>query len=395
MNRVPALDGLRGVAILLVLAAHFRLAADATLADRLYNTTVLGGYSGVDLFFVLSGFLITGILLDAKDAGAGDYFRNFYARRALRILPLYYGIVAALTIVWPRLHAPTAAMALMQHNQWWYWLHATNILTVVSSGTGLPYRTGHFWSLAVEEQFYLVWPFVVWFSSPRRLLRICVGCIVVALLLRAVLLPRIDWIYVLPVTRMDTLTIGAALAVLAREAGGLARYRRAAIWVGVSAGVVWASLFFASMAWQPVDPVFRTVGYTAAAAMYAAGIAAVLTWGALGAVASHPVLRFFGKYSYGMYVFHWPLMLYMAPIWTVVAAVPPLLGTRLPAQLVYLVLATAMTAAVAFVSWWVYERQFLSLKRFFPQSQSAIVAGPGERRPISSRGLLDETGANH
>jgi len=371
-DRVPALDGVRGIAILLVLVAHFRLVASATLADRLYNTTALAGYSGVDLFFVLSGFLITSILLDAKGSGRGAYFRNFYARRALRILPLYYGIVFALTVVWPRVHAWTPALALMERNQWWYWLHATNILQAVSHGAGLPYSTGHFWSLAVEEQFYLVWPFVVWASDDRRLLQICIGCIGVAVLLRAALLPLgDDWIYVLPVTRMDTLACGAALAVLARAPGGLAPYRGLAVRLGIPSAVIWATLYAASTSWRAVDPYFRTVGYTAAAAMYACGIILLLTT-PLGNVVGNPVLRFFGKYSYGMYVFHWPLMLFMAPIYTLAAVMPLLFGSHLPSQLVFLGLATALTSVVAFVSWQAYERHFLALKRFFPQAHKSL-----------------------
>jgi peptidoglycan/LPS O-acetylase OafA/YrhL len=371
-HRVPALDGLRGIAILLVLAAHFRLVATGTLVDRVYNTAALAGYSGVDLFFVLSGFLITGILLDAKGSSPGVYFRNFYARRALRILPLYYGIVAALTIVWPLVHAPTPALTLMRHNQWWYWLHGTNFLWAASHGIELPYNTGHFWSLAVEEQFYLVWPWVVWFADDRRLLRICVGCVVVAFVLRVALIGQdVHWGYALPVTRMDTLACGAALAVLARAPGGLRRYRGVAIRLAPAAAIVWATLYVVSGPQRPLDQLFRTVGYSAAAAMYACVIVLTLTT-SLASVANIPILRFFGKYSYGMYVFHFPLLLFMVPISAVVNATPPVLGSRLPAQLVYLVLATGFTSVVAFASWHLFERHFLALKRFFPRTQASL-----------------------
>jgi peptidoglycan/LPS O-acetylase OafA/YrhL len=397
LDRVPALDGVRGVAILLVLVAHFRLVSMSTAADHLYNTTALAGYSGVDLFFVLSGFLITGILLDAKQGTAAGYFRNFYARRALRILPLYYGIVAALTLVWPHVHPRTQVMAAMQHDQLWYWLHATNILAAISHGAPLPYATGHFWSLAVEEQFYLVWPFVVWFSDDRRLLRICVACVVLAFALRLALVSRVDvWaIYGLPVTRMDTLTIGAALAVLARAPDGLTRYRGLAVRLGIPAAVVWATLYVVSSSWQAADPAFRTVGYTAAAVMYGCVIIAVLTMPAIGVAIGHPMLRFFGKYSYGMYVFHMPLMLFIGPIYAAAWAVPPLLGSRLPSQLVFLVLGVAATSLVAMVSWYGYEQHFLALKRFFPQAHPRTVAGPSERRHTSSGGALDPTSANY
>jgi peptidoglycan/LPS O-acetylase OafA/YrhL len=94
----------------------------------------------------------------------------------------------------------------------------------------------------------------------------------------------------------------------------------------------------------------------------------------LSAVVGGPILRFFGKYSYGMYVFHWPLMLFMAPVYAVAAAVPPVLGSRLPSEAVFLALATALTSVVALCSWYAYERHFLALKRFFPQAHPTLDA---------------------
>ena len=369
-QHVPALDGLRGIAILFVLIAHFRLASNASLTDHIYNVTAAAGYSGVDLFFVLSGFLITGILLDAKTRGRHTYFRNFYARRALRILPLYYGFIAFLILVWPRIHAITPPLVLLQHNQWWYWLHATNFLWATSGAAALPYNTGHFWSLAVEEQFYLVWPVVVLLCSERQLLRVCIGCVVGALLLRiGMVIGGVSdfWIYALPVTRMDTLACGAALAVVARSPEGVARYRGLAGPVALGAAVAWGALYGLAEQWPAIDPLFRTVGYSAAAAMYGGALVLAVTAPA-GAVVASPFLRFFGKYSYGMYVLHEPLLAVIRPWLTRATRVPTLFGTLLPAQAVYFVLATAATAAAAFVCWHVYERPFLSLKRFFPRT---------------------------
>jgi peptidoglycan/LPS O-acetylase OafA/YrhL len=389
-HRVPALDGVRGLAIVLVLVSHFRLGTTPTVADRVYETVALAGNSGVDLFFVLSGFLITGILLDAKDAERGAYFKNFYARRALRILPLYYGVVASMALVWPLVHAPTAAWRLFHQNQWWYWLHATNILFAKTETLGMPYRTSHFWSVAVEEQFYLVWPIVVWYSSRRRLLHICVGCAVLALVLRIALTPldNFEWIYTLPVTRMDTLVAGAALAVLARGPGGLTPYRGVATRVGGLAVAVWGALYVWSSLSPSAAPVFRTLGYSAIVVTYACLVTLALTtsW---GGPMSAPILRFFGKYSYGMYVFHFPLLFFMGPIYAVAAAVPLLGGSHLPSQLVFVVLATALTSAVAFVSWHVYERHFLALKRYFPVATPSPASSPIEAaRDTSSASVL-------
>jgi peptidoglycan/LPS O-acetylase OafA/YrhL len=366
-QRVPALDGVRGLAILLVLIAHFRLVAGATLADRLYNTAALGGYSGVDLFFVLSGFLITGILLDAKGNDRTHYFRDFYARRALRILPLYYGVVAGLVLIWPHLHAATPPMALMRHNQWWYWCHATNILWAATKGAGLPYNTGHFWSLAVEEQFYLVWPVVVLLTNGRTLFRVAIGCIVAALVIRIALVSAgvsDFWIYSLPFTRLDTLAVGALLAVRAHAPGGLAPWRRPAVVVAAIAALAWGALYWLDQ-YRFIDPLFRTVGYTAAAAMYGGLIVLAMTAAPVQKIFGHPLLRFFGTYSYGMYVFHAPLMIFMAPLYAIASRVPSIGGTSLLGQLAFFLMATAITSAVAFASWHLYERPFLALKRYF------------------------------
>jgi peptidoglycan/LPS O-acetylase OafA/YrhL len=145
-THLPALDGVRGLAICLVLAAHFRILPRSVAIVRGLDSVQFLGYTGVDLFFVLSGFLITGILLDARRA-TPHYFRNFYARRALRILPLYYGAVAVLVLILPLFHRHTLPLQVLQRNQWWYWLHATNVLSATGDpssttrGTSGPWRS--------------------------------------------------------------------------------------------------------------------------------------------------------------------------------------------------------------------------------------------------------------
>src|SRR5262249_31183895 len=160
-------------------------------------------------FFVLSGFLITGILLDAKSAPR--YFRSFFMRRALRIFPLYYGYLAFVFFVWPFLVVPPDDYFSLCAVQPWLWLYGQN-LWIALSGAWLPYGTNHLWSLAVEEQFYLVWPFVVRLCGRRTLAWIC------GLVLPAMLAVRVGltWagaeprtIYVVPWTRLDGFAAGA------------------------------------------------------------------------------------------------------------------------------------------------------------------------------------------
>ena len=176
--RIRALDGLRALVMVLFMA-HFTIDvaghSDPWLAVPIYAGLI--GVVALDVFFVLSGFLITGILIDTK--GAPDYFRNFYLRRALRILPVYYGFLVLYLMVLPQIVPWDAgAIRLTPAQQLTYWLHYVNITD--RPGRRLAAYTDHFWSLSIEEQFYLVWPLAVVFrhaifdgwpwavSSPRR-----------------------------------------------------------------------------------------------------------------------------------------------------------------------------------------------------------------------------------
>lgn len=295
---------MRGLAILAVIAFHT-------------TTVATAGWMGVDLFFVLSGFLITGILLDARRSAS--YFRTFYARRILRIVPVY---VAFLLVC--------LALGLLAE-QGWYWSYLVNVWLTLHGWQDGP---THLWSLAVEEQFYLAWPLAVWLLPPRTLPRVALGAIVVAELCRVALIvvhapPQAN--YLLLPTRMDTLAVGAYLACVAR---GTARIPR---WPVVAAAVV--ALLAArglAHAWDYERPAMQLLGYPAIAVLSGA-----LVWN--NRWFANPVLRFFGRYSYGMYVWHWLVLRYVH------GALP----------------ALAVTTAVALLSWYALEQPVLRLKRFF------------------------------
>ncbi|HEX7878877.1 MAG TPA: acyltransferase, partial [Candidatus Eisenbacteria bacterium] len=220
---VPALDGLRGLAILLVLAHHFNILNPAGPAERNLILLLDLGKHGVDLFFVLSGFLITGILLDTR--GRPGWLGSFFARRALRIVPLYYALLTALLVVQPLLLARNPA-TLSASMRWsaeaadapWYWLFTSNILFAIREGFGL-HGLDVTWSLAIEEQFYLAWAFLVMFLDRRAMIVACTALIVLCPVIRlAIGLTGDSWLdaYLLTPGRLDALAMGSLLAALYR-----------------------------------------------------------------------------------------------------------------------------------------------------------------------------------
>ncbi len=238
---IPGLDGLRGVAILGVLGFHFSNESGFARIFKPFHV----GWIGVDLFFVISGFLITGILLDARNAP--KYFSNFYARRALRIFPLYYVFLLAMLLIYkisgnriiPHLDRTVATWP------WWVFYGANYL--VARRGWIFP-AMGLFWSLAVEEHFYLCWPTVIRFIRPRLLPWIIYALIAGSLALRCIAwrcgVRNSLFFYTLTPCRLEGLCIGAGLAVVYKNRGleSIRTWTRAFIILG-TAGFVLAILW--------------------------------------------------------------------------------------------------------------------------------------------------------
>lgn len=367
-GHMPALDGLRGLAVLAVMAFHFsffsNIPGDAT-ATALWHSIAGIGWVGVDLFFVLSGFLITGILYDSRESLG--YFRVFYARRILRIFPLYYGVLALLFIVLPLLAPGSQAVRDYTNDQVWYWTHLANVQIALRGDWGAisPY-VAHFWSLAVEEQFYMVWPVVVLLLSGRQLLRFCAAIIAFSLLFRIYLLAEGASIaaFVLTPARMDTLAFGAVLAIALRDASLYSLLCRVARPIAGAAAVVLCSIALFRGGLDKHDAVTSTIGYTALAAFFSMAIFFALA--AAGTSSYHSLLssrrlRFFGKYSYALYVFHQPVALLLTAVGLPAAAVR-FGATSFTAQILYVAIATLLTVGLSMLSWDLYEKQFLKLK---------------------------------
>jgi peptidoglycan/LPS O-acetylase OafA/YrhL len=370
-GHILALDGLRGIAILLVVVCHFQsnLGIDADGWAWPLVAVAHAGWMGVDLFFVLSGFLITGILVDAK--GSDSYFSAFYARRALRILPVYYGFLLAIFVVLPLLHlgAGDNYMLARQH-QAWYWLHTTNIMMAIDELPGRgPYPSTLFWSLAVEEQFYFIWPAIVALCSPRVLRKACIAGVIGCIVLRiAGELGGVSGLTlsVLPITRGDTLFIGGFLAIEYRD-GGLARYRKAAKIAAIASVLVLVALigFYGQLDYNdPGTVMFGSIAIMALGAS-AVVIGTTSTASRFARLLRSHFLRFFGRYSYAMYVVHTAVLAGLNHYYPF-SALRTIGGYALPAQAAWAVAYVALSVGVSMLSWHLVEKHFLRLKSLFP-----------------------------
>jgi peptidoglycan/LPS O-acetylase OafA/YrhL len=383
---IPALDGLRGVAILSVVA--HQLCIDGYPSHRLIRLALWpcqSGWVGVQLFFVLSGFLITGILLDTRSAE--NYWSSFFARRVLRIFPLYYALLVGTFVIAPRLlDLPAAALDQHRH-QAWYWLYVANWRFF---GGGAVDSLGHCWSLAVEEQFYLLWPVAVRLLGGRGLVRLCVVVVVGSLLLRLGL--RLggaspDLVYELLPCRADALALGALAAIAVRRAGWLSVIEPRLGRLAAATFALLAAVAVASGGLVRTHVVTQTIGYTvvavASAVVIVGATLATARGGGRFAALSSPILRSYGRYSYGIYVWHLPLHLFV----TRKLIAPRLAGLSQPGfaglQLGYLVAGALGLLAVGHLSYRVVEKPFLDRKRLFAsRPASAAVRGHAERDPI-------------
>ena len=356
---IAELDGLRGVAILLVMVHRL------FPRSRAMPWPIAGGWIGVDLFFVISGFLIAGILIDTRDDPA--YFRNFYARRMLRIFPLFYVLVGGIFLVFPLLdHGGFVRQA---GSPAWYLLHLGNLPESVL-GKDPPYWLGPLWSLAIEEQFYWTFPLLVHAVDPRRLPRYLAGFAVLALVTRIVttlLVPanaRVQ--YAFTICRLDTIALGCLLAVFVRHARFEAWRRKLArpLVLAIAASVIAAVMTELSR----TTFYGRTFGYSVVAIGFAALVLLVVIHRGRRstAVLRLAPLRYLGKLCFGLYLLH-------RPADTIVTAIAARGGADLGA--LWLVpVKIAVAVGLATLSWHLVERPFLRRKDRFASRRHPIAS---------------------
>ncbi len=369
---IPALDGLRGIAIILVMLHHFTYYRPTAGIDAQIASVLFFFWVGVDLFFVLSGFLITGILLDTR--GSKRYFTTFYARRILRIFPLYYLVLFLAFVVlpmFPAVHQVLVGQVDLQPAQWPYWLYLTNF--AIANDGWLHGWVDVAWSLAIEEQFYLVWPLVIWLCPWRLVVWLCTAIFVAMVFARSFARASdvaVLTIYIVTWFRLDGLVIGALLAIALRRGimPDLGRLVPAVVIIGV-AGLIVVTIMGGHTWWW--NRRMQQFGYSLIAVIAGAMLVGAITRPADSLwprMLSAGWLRAFGKYSYCLYLIHLPVMRAVRE-WVFnpeeMLAIAPWIG-----QVLFYPVAAAPAFALAWLSWRFFEAPILTLKARFPYSRA-------------------------
>ncbi|HVX28306.1 MAG TPA: acyltransferase [Parafilimonas sp.] len=358
--QIPSLDGIRGIAIIGIMLYHF--------FEMPY-----GAWFSMDLFFVLSGFLITGILLDSKTDK--HYYKNFIVRRGLRILPLYYGVLIIFFIVVPLIvnKSGLAPFSVYYDNQFYFWVYLQNWILLLKEpeliGKGRIFL--HLWSLAIEEQFYIVWPIVILLFNIKNLVKIIVALILLSAALNCYyFFSNHSWQYTYFSTlcRLDSLCIGALIAVAVRNSSFISKLEKITPYIFKILFAVLLTAIFVGRPKAPADQFLEPVSTL----LFSIFFASMILYGFsnhknnfVKRILELKALRFFGKYSYSMYIFHVPILILLRP------ALFKYLQKNIPHTIAYItdnLICLLLVIAVSQLTWYLIEKPFLKLKRFFNHS---------------------------
>ena len=352
----PALDGLRGVAILLVVFLHnFR-----------FMNYFFFGWLGVDLFFVLSGFLITDILLKTIDKP--NFLRNFYMRRLLRIFPLFYFTLIICLLIFPNVKSLNLDISYYSNNQFWLWTYLQNWLFVFNEPYGDKILL-HTWSLAVEEQFYLVWPItILLIRKPKILLVVAGAALVLTGFARFIVwwykVQDLSYASLYTFTRIDGLCIGCMLALLIHiKPGLLKKYTTVIVLLIASLNF---GFYFINNQQSFTLPYLAFIGYTTFAVLFGILVHEAVTGESkiIQFLFNNRILKFFGKISYGLYVYHWPVYILLFSFFRNFFNTNTNISYR-SAETGSGIMVTVAAVLLSIISYRYFEKPFLKLKTRF------------------------------
>jgi peptidoglycan/LPS O-acetylase OafA/YrhL len=393
-KHMPELDGIRGLAILGVFCSHVAAfsgilnLSSPTLMEKILYHLMIPLWGGVDLFFVLSGFLITSILLDTKTSK--NYFSSFYVRRVLRIFPIYYLVLTLSLIVGHFSPLIASSLPRWASSKISYFLYLQNCPLFWHGEMDMRGPWGAYWSLAVEEQFYLIWPLVILLCSEKTVIRICYIGTPCALLLRIILyysyFGNQSGILHLTTSRVDGLLMGAACSVYML----LRKKPVSKGWI-IACGSV-GSAILGYIAIFHVNELMGTAKWMETLGI--TGYALLST--ALVAVSQHKIpfvqnvltlrwLQLTGKYSYGIYVYQMFIVLLIQHYLASHAIFEQVAGSYLmfAAKILAMTIVMLVVFIVAKISYDLYETRFLRLKKYFkPLGRAPSVMEMSQNAPV-------------